>query len=281
MRRWHPDRVLSPVRAGEGDLHILNDGAVVLDGPFAEVVIADASGSPFGADPTSGPLSVQSNLEIGASGLLRLTGSQAHMLIGTGGPSADGVLAVSGPGAQALLQSAEGTIVVGNQGRGFAGAEFGGLIDSAHISVARKMGSTGFLGAKDSGVINASEQLVAGADLSLVDFSVQGLGGFATVRSFDGGAILFDSLFTTATADVLFGGTSGPAAQGVIAVANEVLTLGAVSGEKQFSSAGETQDGPLAKQDEESDPEPSARELPLGGNAEDVEPIEPKPGMCV
>ncbi|MEM7249907.1 MAG: filamentous hemagglutinin N-terminal domain-containing protein [Pseudomonadota bacterium] len=262
---------------GSGVIELRSDSTFLVDGPFPELIISTEAQPLFSSDPT-GPIYGQGVVDIFSGSEFKLRGPRAHALIGTGGPSADGILAVSGPGSRFIVEGFQGTLVSGDFGLGRAGSELGGLIDTEFAVVGRKPTSDGGLGAQLNGLVNVQKDLIAGKDFSLNTFDVTGLGGAAQVLSFDGGVILFSELCAAPHAEVHFGANAGPAQTGLIGVANEAIKVGDKLGVGAFKEAKDPgADG--EGESKEDSPDTAGEGDSLRLNEGEALP-EPKPGIC-
>ena len=106
-------------RRGAGTAIIRNGGTLLVQGENAIVRVSyDALFEPS-PDPDSGPIDQRSTVDVAAGGRMDIHGEGARLVIGGGGPAADGVLNVSGSGAALSLAGTESLIVVGeDEGRG-------------------------------------------------------------------------------------------------------------------------------------------------------------------
>ena len=116
-------------RRGAGTAIVRNGGTLLVQGENAIVRVSlDALFEPS-PDPDPGPIDQRSTVDIAAGGRMDIHGEGARLIIGGGGPAADGVLNVSGSGAALSLVGTESLIVVGeDEGRGRFEVRDGGTV---------------------------------------------------------------------------------------------------------------------------------------------------------
>ena len=75
-----------------------------------------------------------------SGGAIELSGDAATLIVGNGGPSADGVVSVSGSGSTLTTRGTDNRVIVGDEGTGECRVLDGGLIDTLWLEVGNSEG---------------------------------------------------------------------------------------------------------------------------------------------
>ena len=124
-------------RRGGGTTTIRNGGRLLVRGESAVVQVASDFIYQRNPDPDTGPVDQRSEVRIESGGRMEIDGERAFVVIGNGGPSADGVVTVSGPGSTLVTKGANNAILVGDEGTGTLHVLDGGLVDTLILDVGR------------------------------------------------------------------------------------------------------------------------------------------------
>ena len=135
-------------RRGGGTTTIRNGGRLLVRGEHAYVQVSQDSIWERYPDPDPGPIHQQSVVRIESGGRMVLDGAGARLVIGDGGPAADGVVTVTGPGSALVLTGAGNRLVVGDEGRGRLDVRDGGTALYGELVVGA-MGTTNFSTAQE------------------------------------------------------------------------------------------------------------------------------------
>ena len=190
-------------RRGGGTTTISNGGRLLVQGEEAHVGVSDGRVNPDFPDPDTSPVDQQSVVDILSGGELEVSGENAALRIGNNAASADGVVAVSGPGSAIVINGAENALLVGDEGIGALVIENGAGVTATYVVVGYAAGSEGVLEVRGSG----STLVTTGVD-NWVSVGTEGTG---ECRVLDGG--LIDTLWF----DVGFSGVGRATISGVAA----------------------------------------------------------------
>ena len=132
-----PGPRISLGRRGGATTIIRNGGALLVRGESAYArVSADWFYAP-NPDPDDSPINQRSVLRIESGGRMEVDGEDALLVIGDSGPSADGMITVTGPGSTLVTKGTDNTIRVGDEGTGTLHVLDGALVDTLYIEVGR------------------------------------------------------------------------------------------------------------------------------------------------
>ena len=124
-------------RRGAGTTVIRNGGRLLVQGESAFVQVSRDSLYEAHPDPDAGPIDQRSTVDIAAGGRLEVDGEDALLVIGDGGPAADGAVNVTGSGSALITKGTNNTILVGDEGTGELNVQDGGLVRTLWFEVAR------------------------------------------------------------------------------------------------------------------------------------------------
>ena len=124
-------------RRGAGTTVIRNGGRLLVQGESAFVQVSRDSLYEAHPDPDAGPIDQRSTVNIAAGGRLEVDGEDALLVIGDGGPAADGAVNVTGSGSALITKGTNNTILVGDEGTGELNVQDGGLVRTLWFEVAR------------------------------------------------------------------------------------------------------------------------------------------------
>ena len=123
-------------RRGGGTTTIRNGGRLLVLGEDAYVQVSRDSVSLNYPDSDTGPINQRSVVNVLSGGRMEVTGENARLVIGDGGPSADGAVTVSGSGSTITTTGANNRVIVGDEGTGVLEVLDGGLVDTLWFDVA-------------------------------------------------------------------------------------------------------------------------------------------------
>ena len=132
---WGPYATLG--RRGRGVATIRNGGRLLVRGEEASVEVSRDAVNPNYPDSDTGPINQRSEVNILSGGTIEVDGAQASFIIGNGGPAADGVVTVSGPGSTLVTRGTDNWVFVGDEGTGALYVLDGGLVDTLYLDVGR------------------------------------------------------------------------------------------------------------------------------------------------
>ena len=124
-------------RRGGGTTTIRNGGRLLVQGEGAFVGVSQDLVSLNYPEPDRGPINQRSVVNVLSGGRMEVTGENALLVIGDGGPAADGVVTVSGSGSTITTTGANNHIIVGDEGTGVLEVLDGGLVETLWFDVAR------------------------------------------------------------------------------------------------------------------------------------------------
>ena len=132
-----PGPRISLGRRGGATTIIRNGGALLVRGESAYArVSADSFYAP-NPDPDDSPINQRSVLRIESGGRMEVDGEDALLVIGDSGPSADGMVTVTGPGSTLVTKGTDNRIRVGDEGTGTLHVLDGALVETLYIEVGR------------------------------------------------------------------------------------------------------------------------------------------------
>ena len=122
---------------GGGTTTIRNGGRLLVQGEQASVRISrgSVSSTSLSPDPDTGPIDQQSVVAIQSGGAIEVDGEGARFVIGDSGPSADGVVTVTGSGSTLTTTGTDNGIRVGDEGTGTLEVLDGGLVETLSFQV--------------------------------------------------------------------------------------------------------------------------------------------------
>ena len=127
-------------RRGGGTTTIRNGGTLLMRGENAYVGVSRDSVFSLNPDPDPGPINQRSVVRIESGGRMEIDGDDgeyALLVIGDGGPNADGMVTVTGSGSALVTKGNDNRIRVGDEGTGTLHVLDGGLVDTLFLQVAR------------------------------------------------------------------------------------------------------------------------------------------------
>ena len=124
-------------RRGGGTTTIRNGGRLLVRGEDAAVLVSRDSVSLNYPESDRGPINQRSVVDILSGGRMEVTGENAVLVIGDGGPAADGVVTVSGSGSRITTTGPANRVFVGAEGTGVLEVLDGGLVDTLWFDVGR------------------------------------------------------------------------------------------------------------------------------------------------
>ena len=125
-------------RRGGGTTTIRNGGRLLVRGESAWAGVSRGGDvNPDFPDSDTGPVNQRSVVNVLSGGRMEVAGEGALLEIGTGGPSADGAVSVSGPGSRIATAGTDSGIFVGDEGTGVLEVLDGGLVETLWFDVGR------------------------------------------------------------------------------------------------------------------------------------------------
>ena len=127
-------------RRGGGTTTIRNGGTLLVRGENAYVGVSRDSVNPSSPDSDTGPINQRSVVRIESGGRMEIDGEggeYALLVIGEGGPNANGMVTVTGSGSSLTTKGANNRIIVGDEGNGTLHVLDGGLVETLWLEVAR------------------------------------------------------------------------------------------------------------------------------------------------
>ena len=127
-------------RRGGGTTTIRNGGTLLVKGENAYVGVSRGSVNAAFPDSDTGPINQRSVVRIESGGRMEIDGEggeYALLVIGEGGPAADGMVTVTGAGSSLTTKGANNRIIVGDEGNGTLHVLDGGLVETLWLEVAR------------------------------------------------------------------------------------------------------------------------------------------------
>ena len=124
-------------RRGGGTTTIRNGGRLLVRGESAWARVSRGDVNPDIPDSDTGSIDQRSVANVLSGGRMEVTGEGALLEIGTGGPSADGAVTVSGPGSRIATAGTDNRIFVGDEGTGVLEVLDGGLVETLRFDVGR------------------------------------------------------------------------------------------------------------------------------------------------
>ena len=128
-------------RRGAGTTVIRNGGTLLVQGESAFVQVSRDAVTEAFPDPDPSPIDGRSTVDILSGGSLEVSGEESTVVIGDGGPAADGVVTVSGSGSRLVTRGDNNSVYVGDEGSGELRVLDGGLVDTLTFQVARSGGA--------------------------------------------------------------------------------------------------------------------------------------------
>ena len=128
-------------RRGGGTTTIRNGGTLLVRGENAYVGVSRDSVNPAFPDSDTGPINQRSVVRIESGGRMEIDGDDgeyALLVIGDGGPNADGMVTVTGSGSALVTKGNDNRIRVGDEGTGKLHVLDGGLVDTLFLEVGRR-----------------------------------------------------------------------------------------------------------------------------------------------
>ncbi len=122
-------------RRGGGTTTIRNGGTLLVQGEGAFVGVSRDSVSLNYPDPDTGSINQRSVVDILSRGRMEVTGENARLVIGYGGPAANGAVTVSGAGSTITTGGTQNEVMVGNGGAGVLEVLDGGLVETLDFEV--------------------------------------------------------------------------------------------------------------------------------------------------
>ena len=168
-------------RRGGGTTTIRNGGRLLVRGEGAAVRVSRGSVNPDYPDSDTGPINQRSVVDILSGGRMEVTGENAVLVIGDGGPAADGVVTVSGSGSTIATTGTNNRIVAGDEGTGALTIENDADVRASRVVIGADAGSQGTVTVTGSG----STLTTAGTDNEVR----VGNGGTGTLAVLDGGLV--------------------------------------------------------------------------------------------
>ena len=121
---------------GGGTTTIRNGGRLLVEGEGAYAGASWDSVSSNYPEPDTGPINQRSVVNVLSGGTMEVTGENARLVIGDGGPAADGMVTVSGSGSTITTTGTSNRVIVGDEGTGVLEVLDGGLVDTLWLDVA-------------------------------------------------------------------------------------------------------------------------------------------------
>ena len=122
-------------RRGNGMTTIRNGGRLLVQGERAYLGVSQDMVNPNFPDTDTGSIDQSSTVNIHSGGRIEVIGERAHLIVGTGGPAADGTVIATGGGSMLIVSGDPNRLIVGNrEARGLvevhdgASARFGELV---------------------------------------------------------------------------------------------------------------------------------------------------------